>query len=83
MKLNIKKDNQDGRFSIKLATGEIEVRVSLLPGAYNESVVMRILNPKSINVPLESLGINPKLLKILLKEMEPSNKSNLIRLQTD
>jgi len=70
MKLNIKKDNQDGRFSIKLATGEIEVRVSLLPGAYNESVVMRILNPKSINVPLESLGINPKLLKILLKEME-------------
>lgn len=69
MKLNIKKDNQDGRFSIKLAIGEIEVRVSLLPGAYNESVVMRILNPKSIDVPLESLGIHPKLLAILLKEM--------------
>ncbi|MFA6554455.1 MAG: ATPase, T2SS/T4P/T4SS family [Candidatus Paceibacterota bacterium] len=69
MKLNIKKDNQDGRFSIKLADGEIEVRVSILPGAYNESIVMRILNPKSIDVPLESLGIHPKLLTILLKEM--------------
>ena len=70
MKLNIKKDSQDGRFSIKLPIGDIEVRVSILPGAYNESVVMRILNPKSIDVPLESLGINPKLLNILLKEID-------------
>ncbi|HEX7724580.1 MAG TPA: GspE/PulE family protein [Candidatus Paceibacterota bacterium] len=69
MKLNVKKDSQDGRFSIKLPQGEIEVRVSVLPGAYNESIVMRILNPKSINVPLEQLGIPDKLLKILLAEM--------------
>ncbi|MEN9912679.1 MAG: type pilus assembly ATPase PilB, type pilus assembly protein PilB [Candidatus Parcubacteria bacterium] len=70
MKLNIKKDSQDGRFSIRLPIGDIEVRVSILPGAYNESVVMRLLNPKSIDVPLESLGINKKLLDILLKEIE-------------
>ncbi len=70
MKLNIKKDSQDGRFSIRLPIGEVEVRVSILPGAYNESVVMRILNPKSIDVPLESLGIHEKLLGILLKEMD-------------
>lgn len=69
MKLNIKKDSQDGRFSIRLSFGEVEVRVSVLPGAYNESIVMRLLNPKSIDVPLESLGIHPKLLNILLKEM--------------
>lgn len=69
MKLNIKKDSQDGRFSIRLAIGDIEVRVSILPGAYNESIVMRILNPKSINVPLEELGIHPKLMEILNKEM--------------
>ncbi len=70
MKLNIKKDSQDGRFSIRLAIGEVEVRVSILPGAYNESVVMRILNPKSISVSLEELGIHEKLLAILLKEMD-------------
>lgn len=69
MKLNIKKDAQDGRFSIRLSFGDIEVRVSILPGAYNESIVMRLLNPKSINVPLEELGIHPKLLKILLDEI--------------
>jgi type IV pilus assembly protein PilB len=70
MKLNIKKDSQDGRFSIRLPIGDIEVRVSILPGAYNESIVMRLLNPKSIEVPLESLGIHPKLLAILLQEIE-------------
>ena len=70
MKLNIKKDSQDGRFSIRLPAGEVEVRVSILPGAYNESVVMRILNPKSISVPLEDLGINEKLLNILKREMD-------------
>ena len=69
MKLNVKKDSQDGRFSIKMDFGDVEVRVSILPGAYNESIVMRLLNPKSIDVPLESLGINPKLLAILVKEM--------------
>ena len=70
MKLNIKKDSQDGRFSIRLPLGDIEVRASILPGAYNESVVMRLLNPKSIDVPLEKLGINKKLLDILLKEID-------------
>ena len=70
MKLNIKKDSQDGRFSIHLSNTDIEVRVSILPGVYNESIVMRLLNPKSINVPLEELGINEKLLKILLAEIE-------------
>lgn len=70
MKLNVKKDSQDGRFSIKLAGGDIEVRSSILPGAYNESIVLRILNPKSIEVPLESLGIPKKLLDILLREMD-------------
>lgn len=69
MKLNIKKDSQDGRFTIHLDDNDLEVRVSILPGAYSESIVMRILNPKSISVPIEELGINEKLLNILLKEM--------------
>ena len=69
MKLNVKKDSQDGRFSIRLSTGDIEVRVSILPGAYNESIVMRLLDPRSIQVSLDQMGINPKLLGILNEEM--------------
>lgn len=73
LKLNIKKDAQDGRFSVKIGGDEIEIRTSALPGAYDESIVMRLLNPKSIAVPLEELGIPKKLLAILLKEIEKPN----------
>lgn len=73
LKLNIKKDSQDGRFSVHIKDSDIEIRTSILPGAYNESIVMRILNPKSIGVPLEELGIPPKLLSMILKEIEKPN----------
>ena len=73
LKLNIKKDSQDGRFSIHIRDVDIEIRTSILPGAYNESIVMRILNPKSIGVPLEELGIPKKLLSIILKEIDKPN----------
>lgn len=70
MKLNIKNAAQDGRLSVKLNESEIEIRVSILPGSYSESIVMRILNPKSIAVPLESMGIDPKLFAVLQKEID-------------
>lgn len=73
LKLNIKGKAQDGRFSIKLGESEIEIRTSLLPGGYGESVVMRVLNPNAISVPLEDLGINERLLKILMRELKKPN----------
>ena len=73
LKLNVKSEAQDGRFSIKIADSEIEVRTSLLPGAYSESIVLRILNPKSISVPMEELGIPPNLFKILEREIKKPN----------
>jgi type IV pilus assembly protein PilB len=64
MKLNIKDQAQDGRFSIKINETEIEIRSSILPGAYSESVVMRLLNPDQIAVDLKELGIEPELQEI-------------------
>ncbi len=64
MKLNIKDQAQDGRFSIKIKETEIEIRSSILPGAYSESIVMRLLNPDSIAVDLQVLGIEPELYEI-------------------
>ena len=72
LKLNVS-GAQDGRFSIKLEGGEIEIRTSMLPGAYSESVVMRVLNPNTISVPLEELGIHPRLLTIINHEMSKPN----------
>lgn len=73
LKLNIKGKAQDGRFSIRLGDVEIEIRTSLLPGGYGESVVFRVLNPNAISVSLEELGINEKLLNIILHELKKPN----------
>ena len=65
LKLNIDSRAQDGRFSVNIGSSEVEIRTSLIPGGYGESVVLRILNPESINVTFDSLGIHPKLLGAL------------------
>lgn len=73
LKINIKENAQDGRFTIKIYTSDIEIRVSTIPGAYGESVVMRILNPKSISSGLEDLGMTKKLYDVVMKEINRPN----------
>ncbi len=73
LKLNIKKSAQDGRFSVKLGTTEIEIRTSVLPGEYGESVVMRILNPKSIRIDFENMGIEEGLFNEIKKQLKKPN----------
>jgi len=73
LKLNIHDRAQDGRFSVLVGGTEIEIRTSLIPGNYGESFVMRLLDPRSIHIPFESLGIHPKLLARLEKEIARPN----------
>lgn len=78
LKLNVKENAQDGRFSIKLDAEEIEVRTSVLPGSYGESIVMRILNPNSIGVSMEKLGMRPRLLALVEHEISKPNGMVLV-----
>jgi type IV pilus assembly protein PilB len=64
---------QDGRFSIFLDQDEISLRVSVMPGAYGESIVLRILNPKSIRVKLEDLGMEPSMFDLFIREIKKPN----------
>lgn len=73
LKLNVTNVAQDGRFSIKLGREEIEIRTSLLPGPNGEAVVLRVLNPDAIAVDMEKLGIHPKLLKMIEKQIQKPN----------
>ncbi len=73
LKLNIKDAAQDGRFSVHIDIKEIEIRTSILPGNYGESIVMRLLDPTSIGLPLERLGMSPKVLDVLAREVEKPN----------
>lgn len=69
---------QDGRFNIQEGDEEISVRSSTIPGAYGEAIVMRILDPKSIQVKVEELGIEPFLFKIIEKEIVKPNGMILV-----
>ncbi len=68
IKLNVFDRPQDGRFSVLTKTNPIEVRVSTLPSEYGETVVMRILNPKSL-ISLKELGLRKDLLEIFKREI--------------
>ena len=62
MKLNVTKAPQDGRFTIRQSDVDIEVRVSVLPSEYGESIVMRLLDPRNIHAKLEELGMRDDIL---------------------
>ena len=73
LKLNIKNAAQDGRFSIQVGGKEIEIRASVLPGAYAETIVMRILDPSTIALPMEKLGFDKYLMQIFNQEIAKPN----------
>ena len=73
IKLNVVNRAQDGRFSITKGASQIEMRVSFIPGNYGESIVMRILDPEATKVSYKELGIHPKLLARLEKEIRRPN----------
>lgn len=73
LKLNVKTAAQDGRFEIVVNEKEIEIRTSVLPGAYAETIVMRILDPSTIALPMEALGFDKYLMEIFDREIQKPN----------
>jgi type IV pilus assembly protein PilB len=53
---------QDGRFRIKQSGREVDLRVSVLPTVHGEKIVMRVLDKGSLNLNLDSLGMDPDAL---------------------
>jgi type IV pilus assembly protein PilB len=47
---------QDGRINLQLNGKQIDLRVSTLPTAFGESIVLRVLDRSSVNLEVESLG---------------------------
>ena len=75
LQLNVQDIPQDGRFTIKRVEmgekgeTEVEVRTSILPGAYGEYIVLRLLNPNAIKLEIKDLGLRDWLWQILEKEI--------------
>jgi type II secretory ATPase GspE/PulE/Tfp pilus assembly ATPase PilB-like protein len=73
LKLNVKNAAQDGRFSIVVGGKEVEIRTSVLPGSYAETIVMRLLDPGTIALPMDALGFDKYLMDIFKKEIAKPN----------
>jgi general secretion pathway protein E len=59
-----KRRPQDGRFKTQVGDDEIELRVSTVPTAFGEKVVIRIFDPSVLKQPLPDLGFFPRELAI-------------------
>lgn len=61
---------QDGRIRAIVHDRKVDLRMSTLPVASGEKVVIRILDNRSINVPLEALGFGEQAFGIWQKQIE-------------
>ena len=73
MKINIRDIAQDGRFTIALGDKEVEMRVSVIPAEFGETIVMRILDPSATTVGLAQLGLRSDSLLIVKKQLARPN----------
>lgn len=60
MNVTEKRTPQDGRLTFKLDQSEVDLRVSTLPTAFGESVVLRILDKSTITLDLGALGFSTR-----------------------
>lgn len=70
MKIDENRVPQDGRFSLKIESKTIDFRVSTLPTAMGEKVVMRILDPDSGIKTFEDLGLDGRNLDLIKKAID-------------
>lgn len=64
---------QDGRIEIKVGNKDIDIRVSTLPTAFGERVVLRLLDKSTIRLSLTDLGMAPELLVHFTKLIRSPN----------
>jgi type IV pilus assembly protein PilB len=64
---------QDGRIQRMVNNKQIDLRVSTLPTAWGESVVLRVLDRSSVNLELESLGMPEYIYNHILEVIEKPN----------
>jgi type IV pilus assembly protein PilB len=54
---------QDGRIELAVGGHPVDLRVSVLPTMFGESVVLRILDRTNVDLDLVNLGLNPRVLQ--------------------
>ncbi len=68
-----KRKPQDGSFSMQFEKNKFDFRVSTLPTIWGESIVIRILDKRSILKSIDEIGISEKNLSLLKKALLKPN----------
>jgi type IV pilus assembly protein PilB len=64
---------QDGRISLTVGGNPVDLRVSVLPTMFGESVVLRVLDRSQVSLQLDQLGFRPDDLAIFRKLIAKPN----------
>ena len=64
---------QDGRIQQTIGEKQVDMRVSTLPTAFGESVVLRVLDRSSVNLDLENLNLPPYIYEYIHETIEKPN----------
>lgn len=77
LKLNVTQQPQDGRFTVKFDGQNLDLRVSVLPSAFGESVVIRLLGIHEVGFQIEALGLRGAALELVKKQLRRPNGMTL------
>src|SRR6188768_2424509 len=64
---------QDGRIELTVGGHPVDLRVSVLPTLFGESVVMRVLDRSVVSLNLNKVGMDPPMLKIFREVIDRPN----------
>ncbi|OGE73577.1 MAG: hypothetical protein A3I07_02405 [Candidatus Doudnabacteria bacterium RIFCSPLOWO2_02_FULL_42_9] len=73
VKLNVTNVTQDGSFSLQFNGQPADIRTSVLPSAFGESIVMRLLRQDQSSMQFEELGIRGLAKERILESLQKSN----------
>ena len=64
---------QDGRITFPIANRTVDLRISTLPTAFGESVVLRVLDRSATNIDIEALGFPKNVHDYLIEAIQQPN----------
>jgi type IV pilus assembly protein PilB len=69
---------QDGRTKIQVEGRELDIRISTIPTVYGEKIVMRLLDPKGLQLDMAELGFDPTELDKVMRNIHQANGMILV-----
>jgi len=69
---------QDGRTKIHVEDRDLDIRISTIPTVFGEKVVLRLLDPRGLQLDLAKLGFDEKEMKVFTKAITAPNGMVLV-----